>query len=101
MPPPAYGQITTTGSAQQVDPTNAGASCTAFELYAPLTNSATGIFLGDSSVTQNNGFQLDPGNSRIIERTTQNNGVTYTSKPSDFYVRLVTSGDKLCWWAIS
>ena len=100
MPAPAYGQITTTGSAQQIDPTLKGASCTAFELKAPLTNSSTGIFIGDASVTQNNGHQLDPGDSKVIERITQNGVPTYQSRPSDFYVYIVSSGDKLTWIAL-
>lgn len=99
MPAPLTGQVTTTGSAQQLDSLNVAASCTAFVIKAPLTNSNTGIFIGSSGVTTGTGHQLDPGDEIAYERIESNSAPRYPGRPSDFWVWIVTSGDKITWIA--
>jgi hypothetical protein len=99
MASPLYGQITATGSAQQIDPTQKAGSCTAFEIPAPLTNAGS-VFIGDSAVTNSTGHQLDPGDTITYERQALNTGPFYQCHPSDFFVWIVTSGDKVTWLAL-
>ena len=99
MASPLYGQITTTGSAQQLDPTQKAASCVAFTIKAPLSNTGA-VYVGDSGVTTSTGFQLDAGDVVTYERIASNAEPYYQSRPSDFYVWIVNSGDKVSWLAL-
>lgn len=99
MPAPGYGQISTTGSAQQVDPSQKGGSCTAFVIRAPLTNTGK-VFIGDASVTTGTGHQLDPGDEITYERASQTGQAFFQQRPSDFFVWIVTSGDVVTWLAL-
>lgn len=95
MPAPFSGQVSLTASAQQVDPTTAASSCTAFSIKAPLSN-ANPAYIGRSGVTIGTGYQLDPGDEFSYERISQSGVPRYESQPSDFWA-VGTSGDKVCW----
>lgn len=98
--PPFYGQLVTVGQAVKVDPQDKAGSCKAFILKGPVTNSTTGVFLGDAAVTASTGYQLDAGEQILYERLSQQGaGTFYDMRPSDMYVWIVTAGDKLTWLA--
>lgn len=92
-----YGQITQTGSAQQIDSAGKAGSCVTFIIKAPLSN-ASGVYIGDdASVTNSTGHQLDPGDEMTYERLAQNGQPYYQATPSKFWVWIVTPGDKVTW----
>lgn len=93
MPSPLYGQITVSGSAQQL--TNVVKEMTAYTIKASSTNSSP-VYLGDANVTTGNGFVLNPGDQFDYERLSQNGQPNYSLKPSDFYV-VGTASDKVSW----
>lgn len=97
MTVPLHGQIAVSGSAQQIDPSQIAGACTAFTLKAPLSNSKP-VYIGSSTVTASNGFQLDPGDELTYERASQNGQPFYQIRPADLYV-VGTSPDTVSWLA--
>lgn len=94
MSAPLAGLISVTGSAQVL---SSPVGVQAWVLKAPLTNSNP-IFIGPSTVTTANGYQMDPGDTFEYERITQSGAPKYELGPADVYV-VGTSGDKATWFA--
>jgi hypothetical protein len=92
-----HGQVAVTGSAQQLDSSFKSSDCHAFVIKAPLSNNVA-VFIGASTVTSGNGFQLDPGDEFTYERIAQNGQPRYEQRVSDFYA-VGTSGDVVTWLA--
>lgn len=97
MPAPFTGQISLTGSAQQIDPAGVAASCKAFTIKAPLSNQQR-AFIGPASVTPSTGFQLDQGDTVTYERIAQSGQPSYEQQPSDYWA-VGTAGDLVTWMA--
>jgi hypothetical protein len=92
------GQVDLTSTAQQLDTSQATASCVVFTIRAPYSNTNP-AFIGGSDLTTETGHQLDPGNSVVYERQVQNGSTLYQGRLSDFYVA-GTTGDTVTWLAL-
>lgn len=97
MPAPLHGQVSLTGTAQQLDSGNTANNCIGFSIKAPQGNT-TRAFIGAAGVTTSNGYTLDPGDEITYERTDQNAGPRYQMRPSDFYA-VGATGDVVTWLA--
>lgn len=94
---PLHGQVALSGSAQQLDASDAAGGCVAYSIKAPLSNLQP-AFIGGLAVTSGNGYQMDPGDEVTYERLSQNGQPLYQLRPSAFYA-VGTSGDRVCWLA--
>jgi hypothetical protein len=94
---PVSGQITVSGTAQQLSATAVGGS--ALLLKAPASN-ANAVYIGPSTVTTSTGFPLDPGEDFTIEHRSQNGLPKYETTAADLYV-VGTASDKLGWIVLS
>lgn len=92
------GQVQLTGTAQQLDPTQTTANCSAFQIRAPYGNSQP-AFVGGVNCTTTGGHILDPGNSLTYERQAQNGSTIYQGRLSDFWV-CGSDGDLVTWVAL-
>lgn len=97
----ASGQVTTTGSVQELSATEinpskfiikAAASNSAQVAIGPAAQPITGVALSSST-----GFLLDPGDSLEVDRTIQQ-GAVYQLTPDDVYV-IGSSGQVVSWLA--
>lgn len=94
MPTPIHGQVTMTGSAVQLSATPI--ICQGYTIKAPVTNAAS-VYIGASTVTTANGFQLDPGESFDYQNSTQHGNPAFQLNISDFFA-VGTGPDKLTWF---
>ena len=91
MAAPLTGQITVSGSAQQISTLNPSA----YTIKASSTN-GNPVFIGTSSVTTGTGFRLDAGETFDVEKRQINGLPRYETALSEWYV-VGTASDVVSW----
>lgn len=89
------GQVTVTGVAQPLAITRVPAKKWVFKAASSNSNA---VFIGGSTVTVGNGFQMDAGDDFEIDQTVLQ-GAVYEVTPGDVYVVSSGTGNVVSWLA--